>query len=120
MLSYSPDGHTIAYNRIFRNLELRKRYVGGQAQDIYLYNFTSRRLIRVTDWKGTDTSPMWSGTKVYFLWRPWRQIPEEHLVTLSRDKATKADNAFHRLRCRLAVAWRLDDYLPAGRPSVRA
>jgi tricorn protease len=67
MMSFSPDGRTIAYNRIFRNLELRKRYIGGQAQDIYTYDFNTQALERVTDWKGTDTAPMWFGRKIYFL-----------------------------------------------------
>ena len=67
MMSFSPDGHTIAYNRIFRNLELRKRYIGGQQQDIYTYNFDTRALDRLTDWKGTDTAPMWFRRKIYFL-----------------------------------------------------
>lgn len=67
MMSYSPDGHTVAYNRIFRNLELRKRYIGGQAQDIYTYEFAAHRLTRITHWKGTDTSPMWFARKIYFL-----------------------------------------------------
>jgi tricorn protease len=67
MMSYAPDGHTIVYNRIFRNLELRKRYIGGQAQDLYTYDFDTRRLSRLTSWKGTDTSPMWFGRSIYFV-----------------------------------------------------
>lgn len=67
MLSFAPGGREIAYNRIFRNLELRKRYLGGQQQDIYTYNFDSRVLKRLTDWKGTDTSPMWFGRSIYFV-----------------------------------------------------
>jgi hypothetical protein len=67
LLSFSPDGKSVAYNRIFRNYELRKRYVGGRAQDIYIYNFDAKRLTQLTDWKGTDTAPMWSGHTIYFL-----------------------------------------------------
>jgi tricorn protease len=65
--TYSPDGHSIAYNRIFRNFRTWKRYQGGLAQDVYTYNFDSKALERITDWKGTDTSPMWIGRKIYFL-----------------------------------------------------
>ena len=67
LLSYSPDGHSIAYNRIFRNFRTWKRYDGGLAQDVYTYDFDSKKLTRITDWKGTDTSPMWFGRKIYFL-----------------------------------------------------
>ena len=66
LLSYAPDGHTIAYNRIFRNAALPKRYLGGQQQSIYTYDFDTRRLDRITDWKGTDTAPMWFGRTIYF------------------------------------------------------
>ena len=67
MLSYSPDGKQIAFNRNFRNLELRKRYLGGEAQDVYTYDFSRRTLRRLTHWKGTDTAPMWYRHKIYFL-----------------------------------------------------
>lgn len=67
LLSFSPDGKSVAYNRIFINYELRKRYVGGRAQDIYTYDFESKRLTQLTHWKGTDTAPMWLGHTIYFL-----------------------------------------------------
>jgi tricorn protease len=66
-MSFAPGGHAIAYNRIFRNLELRKRYLGGQQQDIYTYDFNTHALTRLTKWKGTDTDPMWFGRKIYFV-----------------------------------------------------
>jgi tricorn protease len=66
-LSYSPDGASIAYTRTFTGLASRKRYIGGQAEDLFLYNLASRKGSRITDWKGTDTAPMWSGRHVYFL-----------------------------------------------------
>ncbi|HEY4115677.1 MAG TPA: S41 family peptidase [Rhizomicrobium sp.] len=67
LMTYSPDGQSIAYNRIFRNFRTWKRYDGGLAQDVYTYNFPTRKLQRITDWKGTDTAPMWDGGKIYFL-----------------------------------------------------
>ncbi len=67
LMTYSPDGHSIAYNRIFRNFRTWKRYDGGLAQDVYTYDFQTKKLTRITDWKGTDTAPMWSGDKIYFL-----------------------------------------------------
>ena len=67
LMTYSPDGHSIAYNRIFRNFRTWKRYNGGLAQDVYTYNFESKKLQRITHWKGTDTAPMWVGDKIYFL-----------------------------------------------------
>lgn len=67
MLTYSPDGHSIAYNRIFRNFRTWKRYKGGLAQDVWLYDFASRKSTRITDYPGTDSDPMWYGHLIYFL-----------------------------------------------------
>ena len=67
LMTYGPDGHSIAYTRIFRDFRTWKRYDGGRAPDIYTYDFDSKALARITDWKGNDTSPMWVGRKIYFL-----------------------------------------------------
>ncbi|MGB8842024.1 MAG: S41 family peptidase [Aliidongia sp.] len=67
LLSYSPDGKQIAYNRIFRNFRTWKRYEGGLAQNIDIYDFSTKTLTPVTDWPGTETAPMWSGKTIYFL-----------------------------------------------------
>jgi tricorn protease len=66
-LSYSPDGKQIAYNRIFRDFRTWKRYDGGLAQDIDIYDLQTRQLKHVTDWTGTETAPMWLGKTIYFL-----------------------------------------------------
>jgi tricorn protease len=67
LATYAPDGHTIAYNRIFRNFRTWKRYNGGLAQQVFTYDFNSRQLTQITDWSGTNTSPMWYGRRIYFL-----------------------------------------------------
>ncbi len=67
LLSYSPDGSKFAYNRIFRNFRTWKRYDGGLAQDIYIHDIKTMDETRVTDWKGTDTDPMWYKNTIYFL-----------------------------------------------------
>ncbi len=67
LLTYGPDGHTIAYNRIMRNFRTWKRYNGGLAQQVFTYDLTSRQLTQITNWSGTNTSPMWVGRKIYYL-----------------------------------------------------
>jgi tricorn protease len=67
LATYGPDGHTIAYNRIFRNFRTWKRYNGGLAQQVFTYDFDSRQLTQLTNWSGTNTSPMWYGRKIYYL-----------------------------------------------------
>ena len=67
LLSFSADGTKIAYNRIFRNFRQWKRYTGGLAQDITIYDIKNNvvdAVIPHTDY--TDTFPMWHGNTVYF------------------------------------------------------
>lgn len=66
LTSFSPDGTKIAYNRIFRNFRTWKRYQGGMAQDIAIYDFKNNAYERITDYPGTDTFPMWHGDSIYF------------------------------------------------------
>jgi tricorn protease len=67
LASFGPDGHTIAYNRIFRNFRTWKRYNGGLAQQLFTYDFNTRELKQLTNWSGTNTSPMWYGDRIYYL-----------------------------------------------------
>jgi tricorn protease len=67
LASFGPDGHTIAYNRIFRNFRTWKRYNGGLAQQLFTYDFNTRELKQLTSWSGTNTSPMWYGDRIYYL-----------------------------------------------------
>jgi tricorn protease len=67
LLSFNADGTKIAYNRIFRNFRTWKRYTGGLAQDIYIYDLKNNvfeQQIPHTEY--TDTFPMWSGNTIYF------------------------------------------------------
>lgn len=67
LTSYNADGTKIAYNRIFRNFRTWKRYTGGMAQDIYIYdvkNNVFEQQIPHTEY--TDTFPMWHGNTIYF------------------------------------------------------
>src|SRR5271165_5405628 len=66
LTSYSPDGSKIAYNRIFRNFRTWKRYQGGMAQDISIYDFNTHALQLVPHEDWTDTFPMWRGDTIYF------------------------------------------------------
>ncbi|HUY13105.1 MAG TPA: PDZ domain-containing protein [Terriglobia bacterium] len=66
LTSFSPDGSKIAYNRIFRNFRTWKRYTGGMAQDIWIYDFKQNQIQQITHYPGTDTYPMWHGDTIYF------------------------------------------------------
>ncbi len=66
--SYSPDGKEIAV--VIRSERLRnwKRYRGGNAGDIHIYNFANKssQNISVNDDAPYDF-PMWHGNSIYFL-----------------------------------------------------
>ncbi|MBI4535307.1 MAG: PD40 domain-containing protein [Ignavibacteriae bacterium] len=64
--SYSPDTKKLAYNRVFREFRTWKRYRGGQADDIWIYDFESKQLTNLTNNPAQDIIPMWSGNKIYF------------------------------------------------------
>lgn len=66
LTSFSPDGRKIAYNRTFRNFRTWKRYHGGLAQDIWVWDFDAKKSTRLTDYDGTDTDPIWLGDKIYY------------------------------------------------------
>jgi tricorn protease len=65
--SFSPDGKKIAYNRNFREFRTWKRYRGGQALHVYIYDLENGDLQQVTDWEGPDKFPMWYEDKIYFV-----------------------------------------------------
>lgn len=63
----SPDGKWLAYTPHPRDFRTWKRYRGGWASDIWLFNLETNESIRMTDFEGTDTIPMWHGDTVYYL-----------------------------------------------------
>jgi tricorn protease len=65
--SYSPDRKKLAYNRVFREFRTWKRYRGGQADDIWVYDFDTRQTVNITNNLAQDVFPMWTGNKIYFI-----------------------------------------------------
>ena len=65
--SYSPDLKKLAYNRIFREFRTWKRYRGGQADDIWIYDFDTKQTVNITNNPAQDVFPMWTGKKIYFI-----------------------------------------------------
>ncbi len=65
--SYSPDGTRLAYNRISREFRTWKRYRGGMAQNIWLYDLEKNEAEQLTEFEGTDAFPMWYQNRIYFI-----------------------------------------------------
>ena len=64
--AFSPDKKKLAYNRVFREFRTWKRYRGGQADDIWIYDFEAKTLENITKDPAQDIHPMWHGDKIYF------------------------------------------------------
>jgi tricorn protease len=65
--SYSADGQQLVYNRVFREFRTWKRYRGGMADDVWLYDFKTKATTNLTNNPALDIIPMWKGNKVYFV-----------------------------------------------------
>ncbi|MGH8110808.1 MAG: S41 family peptidase [Rhodanobacteraceae bacterium] len=67
-LSFGPNGHEVAYNKLARVLRPfhRKHYFGGQAQKIFTFDFETGKSRQITFWKGASVWPMWDGGVLYF------------------------------------------------------
>ncbi len=63
----SADGQWLAYVPVPFDFRTWKRYEGGTAMDVWLFDLQNHVSRRMTDWAGTDTQPMWHGKTVYYL-----------------------------------------------------
>ncbi|BDU70001.1 tricorn protease [Geothrix oryzae] len=64
--SFSPDGKRIAYAPMFRDFRHWKRYQGGWAQDLYVFDLATNAQKKIAASPRTERDPMWIGDKVYF------------------------------------------------------
>lgn len=65
--SYSPDKSKLAFNRVFREFRTWKRYRGGQADEIWIYDFNTHETVKISDNNAQDIIPMWAGNKIYYV-----------------------------------------------------
>ncbi len=65
--SFSPDGARLAYIQKSRVFRTWKRYRGGMAADITIFNLSDMSSELVVDADANNEIPMWSGNKIYFL-----------------------------------------------------
>jgi tricorn protease len=63
----SPTGTTIAYTTRDRGFRTWKRFRGGTAPDIWLFDLETKEARNLTDDPANDSRPMWHGSTLYFL-----------------------------------------------------
>ena len=64
--AWSPDGVRLVYSPLFRDFRAWKRYAGGWAQDLYVFDTGTRELTQITDDPRSDRDPMWIGSRIFF------------------------------------------------------
>jgi tricorn protease len=64
--SWSADGTRLAYVAPSYDNRTWKRYTGGNAPDIWIYDFAKNDSYKITDYAGADEWPMWYGDRVYY------------------------------------------------------
>ena len=62
----SPDGDRVVYSPLGRDFRHWKRYEGGWAQNLYVYDLEAETSRRLTDHPRTERDPMWIGDRIYF------------------------------------------------------
>lgn len=62
----SPDGKKFVYTPIAREFRTWKRYRGGRAQDVWIFDLEKIKAEQITHYKGTDNLPVWVKDKIYF------------------------------------------------------
>ena len=63
---YSPDGAKVVYSPRSRDFRSEKRYGGGQANDLFIFDLATQDARRITDHPRADRDPMWIGQTIYF------------------------------------------------------
>ena len=63
---FDPTGTKLVYTPIDRDFRSWKRYRGGRAQDVWVYDLAANTSLQLTNERASDHQPMWVGDTVYF------------------------------------------------------
>lgn len=62
----SPDASKAVYSPLFRDFRTWKRYEGGWAQQLYIFDLKSHAAEKITEGVRSHRDPMWVGSKIYY------------------------------------------------------
>lgn len=63
---YSPDGTRLAYSPQSRDFRSEKRYGGGQANKLYIFDLKTNDAKQITEGPRPTRDPIWIGDAIYF------------------------------------------------------
>jgi tricorn protease len=63
---YSADGYKIVYSPQFRDFRPEKRYAGGQANDLYIFDLKTYDVKKIAADTHADRDPMWIGNTIFY------------------------------------------------------
>jgi tricorn protease len=64
--AFSPDGKQVVYSPLWRDFRSEKRYEGGQANVLYIFDLAHPSVKQITNDRRADRDPMWIGNAIYF------------------------------------------------------
>jgi tricorn protease len=64
--TFSPDARKVLYSPLARDFRTWKRYQGGWAQDLFIFDLATSAIEPVAHSHRTERDPMWIGEKIYF------------------------------------------------------
>src|SRR6478736_4304642 len=64
--NYSPDGKKMVYSPRTRDFRSEKRYSGGQANTLYIYDISSNDAKKISEGERASRDAMWMGNTIYF------------------------------------------------------
>jgi len=62
----SPDAKKIVFTPVDREFRSWKRYKGGRATDLWIYDLEKNSSEQITDFAGSDQCPVWHNNKIFF------------------------------------------------------
>ncbi|MBK6962481.1 MAG: PD40 domain-containing protein [Bacteroidales bacterium] len=62
----SPDAKKVCFTPVDREFRTWKRYKGGRASNLWIYDLVNNTSEQITDFAGTDQCPTWFGDNIYF------------------------------------------------------
>ena len=88
--SFSPDDSKLVYNRVFREFRTWKRYRGGMADDLWIYDFATKKTEQLFQTARSGNHPDVERRHDLFFRRPRRTEADESVLARSQDESGQA------------------------------